>query len=176
MIKNGGKGNSTVTGILYEEKVDFLNSLDTVEGYSIKNKSEIYYNGEKIASAYPKSKLYSKFLNEKGVDYKSRIGRKMLPDQAIFIESTETMNIIEVKNQTVAGSVDEKITTCHFKKQQYEKLLEGLVSKVEFIYCLSPYFNSVRYNDDLLYVNEVGCQYYFEEIPLNALELPDNSR
>ncbi|MDA5560367.1 hypothetical protein PJK55_06420 [Exiguobacterium sp. MMG028] len=176
MIKNGGKGNSTVTGILYEEKVDILNSLDTVEGYSIKNKSEIFYDGEKIASAYPKSKLYSEFLNEKGVKYKSRIGRKILPDQAIFIESTETMNIIEVKKQTVAGSVDEKITTCHFKKQQYEKLLDGLVSKVEFIYCLSPYFDDVRYNDELSYINEVGCQYYFEEIPLNALELPDNSR
>lgn len=173
MKKGGGKGNSTMTGIIYEKKVDILNSLDKNQGYNIKNKSDIYYNGEIVATAYPKHKLYGVFLEDNGVEYKKRIGRKILPDQAIYIHSTKKMIIIEVKSQKVEGSVDEKITTCDFKKKQYEKLFKGLVTNVELIYCLSPHFDKKKYKDALSYIHESGCQYFFEKIPLSAVGLPE---
>lgn len=173
MIKNGGKGNSTLTGIAFEKKVDILKSLDEVNGYSIENENVIFYDGQKIATAYPKHKIYSEFLKENEVDYKVRINRKMLPDQAIFIHGTRTMNIIEVKTQSVSGSVDEKITTCDFKKKQYAKLFEGLVSEVNLIYCLSKFFENEKYNDALNYIEESECVYHFNKIPLSEVGLPE---
>lgn len=43
---------------------------------------------------------------------------------------------------------------------------------VEFIYILSDWFRNPRYKDTLDYVVSVGCQYYFEYLPLQKLGLP----
>mgnify|MGYP006922964372 FL=1 len=80
--------------------------------------------------------------------------------------------IIEVKNQNVAGSVDEKLQTCDFKRKQYKKLLSQLNIEVEYIYILSKWFKNPKYKDVLDYIISVNCQYYFDYIPLQKLGLP----
>ena len=71
-----------------------------------------------------------------------------------------------------AGSVDEKLQTCDFKKKQYQKLMSTVNIDVEFIYILSDWFRNPAYKDTLDYIVSVGCQYYFEYLPLQKLGLP----
>ena len=67
-----------------------------------------------------------------------------------------------------SGSVDEKLQTCHFKKRQYEKLVAPLGLRVAFYYLLNDWFRNASYRDVLEYIEEVGCRYFFKEIPLVA--------
>ena len=77
-----------------------------------------------------------------------------------------------MKYQEVTGSVDEKLQTCDFKKKQYKKLMAPLNIEVEYIYILSDWFRKLEYKDVLDYVISVGCQYYFQYLPLQKLGLP----
>jgi hypothetical protein len=81
------------------------------------------------------------------------------------------MYIIEKKFQSGSGSVDEKLQTCDFKKKQYSKLLSVVNLKVEYIYFLNDWFLRSEYDDVKQYITEVGCQYYFDELPLEAIGL-----
>ena len=76
------------------------------------------------------------------------------------------------KFQIVAGSVDEKLQTCDFKKKQYQKLFSRANIEVEYIYLLSDWFKKPGYKDVLDYVISVRCSYYFNYIPLQKLGLP----
>jgi hypothetical protein len=76
-----------------------------------------------------------------------------------------------MKFQYVAGSVDEKLQTCDFKKKQYTKLLREAGIKVEYIYVLNDWFAKPDYRNVLEYVKEVGCHYFFNEIPLKTIGL-----
>ncbi len=96
----------------------------------------------------------------------------MLPDEAIYMIVNNTLFIIEMKFQKVAGSVDEKLQTCDFKKKQYKKLMSAMNVDVEYIYILSDWFKHQSYKDTLDYIISVGCQYYFEYLPLKKLGLP----
>ena len=82
------------------------------------------------------------------------------------------MFILELKFQQIAGSVDEKLQTCDFKKKQYRKLLAPLNFEVEYFYILNDWFRKPEYKDVLDYVISVGCQYYFHYLPLQKLGLP----
>lgn len=77
-----------------------------------------------------------------------------------------------MKFQGVAGSVDEKLQTCDFKKKQYQKLLDGTGIKVEYCYVINDWFNNKSYRDTLNYIQSVGCFYFFGELPLSFLGLP----
>jgi len=44
--------------------------------------------------------------------------------------------------------------------------------EVEYIYILSDWFRKKEYRDVLNYVISVGCQYYFEYLPLQKIGLP----
>ena len=77
-----------------------------------------------------------------------------------------------MKFQGVAGSVDEKLQTCDFKVKQYRKLMAPLNIEVEYIYILNDWFKKHQYKDTLDYVIAVGCQYYFNYLPLQKLGLP----
>ncbi len=170
MIKNGVGGSNTKTGLKFEERTDVVALLRKKEGYEIKD-DVIYYNGKEVARSYKKDSLY-KFLKSKDVDYKKIISKKLLPDQALFVLANKTMFIIEIKFQNVAGSVDEKLQTCDFKRKQYTKLFSPLSIEVEYIYVLNNWFNKPEYKDVLDYINSVGCHYYFEVLPLEKLGLP----
>jgi len=171
MIEGGKGGGNTKSGLHFEGKVDFLEVLKGVPGYEVKDDGSILFNGEVVALNLRKNALY-KFLESKGVDYKEILSKRLLPDDAIYVLETKTFYVIEIKFQKVAGSVDEKLQTCHFKKRQYEKLLDSLGVDVEYIYILSEWFQAPAYRDVLAYIKEVDCDYYFEEIDLGRLGLP----
>lgn len=96
-----------------------------------------------------------------------------MPDDALLALARETLFIIEVKYQQVAGSVDEKLQTCDFKRKQYLKLVQPLGIKVEYVYVLNDWFKQPAYKDVLDYINSVNCHYKFNELPLSWLGLPN---
>src|SRR3990167_4160034 len=169
MREKGFGGGNTITGLNFEKETDILELLRSKKGYTIKD-SVIYYHGKEVAHSFKKNALY-KFLASKKVDYKKILSKKLLPDEAIYMIVNNTLFIIEIKFQKVAGSVDEKLQTCDFKRKQYAKLMAPLNIEVEYIYILSDWFRKPEYKDVRDYIISVGCQYYFKYLPLQKLGL-----
>ena len=130
----------------------------------------VFYKNEHIADIFQKSALYI-YLKEKGVDWKRFLSKKLLPDNAIYVILNNTLYILEVKYQEVAGSVDEKLQTCDFKRKQYIKLFSYLNYRVEYIYILNDWFKKPEYKDVLDYIIHMGCRYYFNYLPLQEIGL-----
>lgn len=170
MKKGGIGGGKTITGLNFEKTTDILTLLKNTPGYSVEGEV-VSYNGKEVARSYRKNAFY-KFLASQGVDYKSIVSKKLLPDEALFVIINNTLYIMELKFQETAGSVDEKLQTCDFKKKQYKKLVAPLNLELEYIYVLSDWFRHPGYKDVLDYVISVGCSYYFEFVPLAKLGLP----
>lgn len=170
MIKGGIGGGNTKTGLIYEGKVDLPTYLAKQPGYKVVD-TEVYYNDDLVARVFKKHGFY-KFLQDNGVNWKQIISCKLLPDNCIYVIINNTLFILEVKHQQTPGSVDEKLQTCDFKKKQYKKLLSQLNIEVEYVYILGAWFKDPRYKDVLDYIISVGCQYYFDYIPLQKLGLP----
>ena len=170
MIKNGKGGGNTKTGLIFEGKTDLATFLSKQRGYKVVD-NIVFYNEEKVARILKKHGFYE-YLKEVGVDWKTIISKKLLPDDSIYVIINNTLFIIECKYQQVAGSVDEKLQTCDFKKKQYQKLMSQLNIDVEYVYLLSSWFKNPKYKDVLDYIISVRCQYYFEYIPLSKLGLP----
>lgn len=170
MIEKGKGGGNTITGLNFERKRNILSILKKAKGYKVKG-NIIFYNDSEVARSYKKDGLY-KYLESRKVDYKKIISKKLLPDEALYIITNNTLFIIEIKFQKVAGSVDEKLQTCDFKKKQYVKLMATLNIDVEYIYILSDWFRKPAYKDTLDYIISVGCHYYFSYLPLQKIGLP----
>lgn len=175
MKENGIGGANTKTGLVFEGKTDLQTFLCGQKGYSCQTNNsgwvDVFYNKEQVASIFKKTALY-RFLDSRRVDWKSILSKKLLPDDSIYVVCNNTFFVIECKFQKVAGSVDEKLQTCDFKKKQYKKLLSQLNMEVEYIYLLSDWFKQKQYKDVLEYIISVGCSYYFEYIPLSKFGLP----
>lgn len=172
MMKKGGTGGGrTTTGLHFESRKPLVAVISALQDYSVSH-DKAYFKGQEVAQFYTKNKLYKKLLEPKGIDYKEFISKKLLPDDAIFIISKNTLFIIEIKFQGVAGSVDEKLQTCDFKNKQYKKLLAPLNIEVKYVYVLNEWFMKKEYKDVLNFVESVGCHYFFDEIPLDFLGLP----
>ncbi|MBR3828753.1 MAG: hypothetical protein IKJ40_05620, partial [Bacteroidales bacterium] len=62
MITGGKGGGNTITGLIYEGKVDLATFLNKQEDYSV-DESKVYYRGKLIARLFKKHKLY-KYLEE----------------------------------------------------------------------------------------------------------------
>jgi hypothetical protein len=169
MIKGGKGGGNTRTGLVFEGKVDLSTFLSNQPGYEVKE-GKVFYKGEQVARIFKKGTFY-KFLEELGIDWKSIISKRLYPDDSIYVIVNNTLFIIECKHQQVAGSVDEKLQTCDFKKKQYQKLMSRANIEVQYIYLLDNWFTDSKYKDVLDYIISVGCQYYFEYIPLAKLGL-----
>ena len=170
MKKGGTGGSNTLTGLIYEAKVDLGKFLNSQDGYRVDD-TRVYYNETLVARLFKKHALY-RFLADNNVDWKKHISKKLLPDNCIYVIINNTAYILEVKHQEVDGSVDEKLQTCDFKKKQYMKLFSELNYKVEFYYVLDSWFKNRKYKDVLDYIISVGCKYYFDYIPLQELGLP----
>ena len=174
MIEGGIGGGNTITGLRFEEKTDLIELLSTTAGYEVKAASigkKILFHGNEVAQCYRKHDLY-RFLDSKGIHWKNLISKRLLPDDALYVIHNNTLFVIEIKFQKVAGSVDEKLQTCDFKQKQYRKLMFQLNIEVQYIYVLSDWFRKPEYKDSLDYIISVGCQYYFEYLPLQKLGLP----
>ena len=169
----GGKGGKTPlkNGLRFEKRADFAKVLSKISGYKVKN-DIIFFSGEKVALLYKKNKIYSNLLGEKGIDYSQLISKRLLPDDAVLVFVNNTLFIIEIKFQTVPGSVDEKLQTCDFKLKQYKKLASPLGINVKYAYVLNEWFQKPEYKDVLDYIKSVGCDYFFNDLPLHYLGLP----
>ena len=170
MKKKGFGGGNTIIGLKFERGKDILSILSNAKGYSVKG-NVIYYLGKEVARSYRKYGLY-KFLESQGVDYKKIISKKLLPDEALYVIARNTLFVIEMKHQEVPAWVYRRLQTCEFKKKQYKKLMAPLNIEVEYVYILSDWFRKPEYTDVLDYVISVGCQYYFQYLPLEKLGLP----
>lgn len=176
MIVGGKGGANTLTGLTFEKEVDFQYLLSLVKGYELKPLADkaglgVYFENELVARCFRKHDFY-RYLDESDVDWKSLISKKLLPDDALLVIVRETLFIIEVKYQQVAGSVDEKLQTCDFKRKQYQKLVQSIGLKVEYVYVLNDWFKDPSYKDVLDYINSVNCHYRFNTLPLAWLGLP----
>ena len=140
---------------------------DTTSGLKFEEKIKINKEGINVS----KHALY-RYLKSKNINYLNYISKKLLPDEAYINETDSTLYIYEKKFQKVEGSVDEKLQTCDFKKKEYQKLMAPANIKVQYMYLLDNWFRDPKYKDVLAYIISVGCQYYFEYIPLVELGLP----
>lgn len=171
MIRSGKGGGNTRTGLIFEGKTDLSTFLNGQPHYSVTDHS-VFYDNEKVAEVYKKHSFYKVFLTRLNIDWKRYISKQLLPDDSIFVLLNNKLFIIECKHQEVAGSVDEKLQTCDFKKKQYKKLMSAANIDVEYISLLDDWFQDPRYKDVLDYIQSVGCDYYFEYVPLARLGLP----
>lgn len=175
MVKNGIGGANTQTGAIFENEVDIIEFLATsLDGYSVvkhKTHVDILFEGSEVAKSFRKHQLY-KYLKLCEVDWKSILSKKLLPDEAIYVIKENTVFIIEMKSQVVAGSVDEKLQTCGFKLISYKKLFAPLNYEVEYLYILNDWFKKPEYKDVLDYIIYTGCKYYFNYLPLHKIGLP----
>lgn len=187
MIKNGKGGGNTKTGLIFEGKTDLGTFLSQQKGYEVRSIDEqvtfnrlqqtinvrtVFFNDVKVAELYKKNEIYASLLKKLNIDWKQHISKKLLPDDSIFVIIKNTIFIIECKHQQVGGSVDEKLQTCDFKKKEYKKLFAKANLDVEYIYLLDDWFRDPKYRDMLDYIHSVGCDYYFEYIPLYRFGLP----
>jgi hypothetical protein len=176
MIKGGKGGAKTAAaGLRFESRVAMKNLLGALNGYKVAG-DIVYFNNEKVAEFYGKHKLYKNLLEPNKIDYTNIISKKLLPDEAILILSGKTLYIIEIKFQGGVGSVDEKLQTCDFKNKQYKKLVAPLGISVKYCYVLNDWFKKEGYKDVLSYINSVGCYYFFYELPLSFLGLPEPTK
>ena len=152
-----GGGSKTNKNGLHFEQVTSLN--------------EVYYNKELIGVSVPKKQLYTKFLEKQGIDYARYNSKQWQPDEAFINFKNKTAYIIEKKFQNCSGSVDEKLPGCHFKKLEYKKLFAPLNYNIEYIYVFNDWFLQHQYRDTLEYIKRMGCHYFFNEIPLDFLNL-----
>jgi hypothetical protein len=171
MIKGGIGGANTKTGLRFEGHVDFLTFIKRQKNYSVQG-NDIFYRKEKVAMSFKKHGFYE-YLDKNGINYRDYISKKLLPDDVVYVIVNNTVFILEIKFQEVAGSTDEKLQTCDFKIKQYRKLLSTLNVEVQFIYILNDWFQKSEYKDVLDYIISVdGCYYYFDYLPLQKIGLP----
>lgn len=177
MITGGKGGGNTATGLIFEASFDLSTLFDQIDGYTLKNTTnnsgiEIYFNDEKVARCFKKHEFY-RFLSEFEIKWEGILSKQLLPDNGLFVIIRDTLFIIEIKFQQVAGSVDEKLQTCDFKRKQYSKLVQSLNWKVEYVYVLNDWFKHNSYKDTLDYISSMNCHYLFNKIPLKWLGLPE---
>jgi hypothetical protein len=118
MKNNGIGGANTKTGLIFEGETDLTNFLNNRNNYKIVD-NEVFYREKSVAFTFKKYDLY-KFLEKRGIDWQKILSKRLLPDDSIYVIANNTLYIIECKFQKVAGSVDEKLQTCDFKKKQYK--------------------------------------------------------
>ena len=173
MIKDGKGGSRTnASGLNFEDKVELTEML-MIKGYLLGASAvgKTLHDSTGVRGLlFKKGDLY-RFLKRQGVDHASVLSKKLLPDNVFLNYGNKTAYVIEVKYQITAGSVDEKLQTCDFKKKQYRKLLGPAGYQVEFAYVLNSWFKKDEYKDTMDYIRESGCHYFFREIDTAFLGL-----
>lgn len=166
----GGGNQTNINGLAFEQETTLADALASA-GYLLTPNNMIYLGKEKLGMLAQKNHLYKDFLEKEGINWKNHISKRMLPDDCFVNYRDKTVYIIEKKFQSRAGSVDEKLQTCDFKRKEYKKLFSSIGYDVRYIYLLCDWFKKPEYNDVLQYIKDVGCDYYFNEIPLDKLNI-----
>ncbi|WP_407522306.1 hypothetical protein PDL71_14440 [Lacibacter sp. MH-610] len=165
----GGGARTNLNGLQFEGRTDLREAIRQHPIYKLNEKDEVVKDNLVVAQYFEKNGLYKKFLEPKGINYKTVLSKKLLPDGALLVG--DTLYIVEKKYQAGAGSVDEKLQTCDFKKKQYQKLFAPLGINVEFYYVLNRWFEQDSNRDVFEYINSVGCKYFIEVLPLDEIGL-----
>lgn len=164
---HGGGALTNAHGLRFEQTTS-LNEALINAGLRLSHSGEVC-GSLGFVLGYSKSKhKFLRFLEENGVNL-SVNSDTLLPDDAFINIGNKTVYIIEKKFQSVAGSVDEKLQTCLYKKMQYEKLVSQMEYDIAYTYVLSDWFKQHKYYDVLSYIEYVGCSYFFNELPLRYL-------
>ena len=172
---HGGGAQTNLNGLAFEQSTDLINWITKIHFLRIANKNQIYFGTKKIASVFQQRKFYKEFLfKDFAIDYKNYLSKQLLPDCALIHHKKKIIFIIEKKFQSSAGSVDEKLQTCDFKKKMYTKLTRDTGHKLEFIYLLSDWFEKKEYGDVKKYIKSVGCSFYFNQLPLETISLDED--
>jgi hypothetical protein len=169
MIKGGtGGANTNKSGLEFERETSLSTALGTA-GFTMEG-DNIWRASLHVGQLIEKNKLY-RFLDSEGVDWGQLISSKLLPDEACYSVSKRSVTVVEKKWQEVSGSVDEKLQTCGFKIRQYKKLFEPIGIEVKYVYLLNDWFAHPKYHDVLEYIQEVGADFHFKNLPLELLDL-----
>lgn len=160
-----GGANTNKSGLPFEEKTCNEKNLEAkgfVKQILKKSRKTAYYleNKEKTIVFMKKKGLnyyLDKFLN-KTIDKE--------PDEAYLLRDGDgyILKILEKKNQTVEGSVIEKLETVDFKKYHYQRCL-GPTVRVEYAFCLSKFlkekYESGKYANLRDYLKEKNVEVLF---------------
>ena len=117
--------------------------------------------------------LYRLFFQPRNVKWQDFFSARLKPDTAIFSNDTNTLTIIEKKQQTGPGSVMEKLQTCDYKMLYYSTLANQIGVKVDIVWQLGSHF--VEQQNGLKsvfeYMKSKGSRYFFLEIPPEELKI-----
>lgn len=166
---HGGGAGTNANGLRFEQTTDLNDALKDA-GYTVLG-HRVYDGNIEIGLSVQKHKFYKNFLEPANINYTNYNSKKWLPDECFINLKTKTVYIIEKKFQNSSGSVDEKLPGCDFKKKEYEKLCHPIDYTVKYFYVFNNWFNKEEYRDTLEYIKTVGCDYFYNEIPLNYLGL-----
>lgn len=170
--KYGGGARTNINGLNFEQETSLEESLLNA-GYIVTEKNIVKdISGKCLGIVAQKHQLYKIILEPEGIDWKNYISKIMYPDDVFLNFTNNVVYIIEKKFQNSGGSVDEKLQTCDFKKKQYQKLFRDTNYDIEYIYVCNDFFDNPKYNDVFDYIKSVGCYIFFNEIPLDFLDLP----
>ena len=153
----------TTTGAKFEASTDLRKSFKDAKYKFKENKAS---KGKHTVEFYSKGNFYTWLEAEHGIDYKTRLSSKLLPDEAVFCPKSLTLTIVEKKFQQTHGSADEKLQTATFKHRQFTKLLAGTGIKVRYVYQLNEWFSQPKYVDVLAFIEEEGHAYFIGPIPV----------
>lgn len=166
---NGGGALTNAHGLYFEQTTSLDDALIN-GGYILTSDGKVY-NENNLPLGYSKSKhAFIRFLEDEKVDLNVN-SDKLLPDDAFINVRNSTVYIIEKKFQSVSGSVDEKLQTCLYKKRQYYKLVSQIGYDIAYTYVLSDWFKQPKYYDVLGFIEDMGCYYFFNELPLQFLNI-----
>lgn len=90
---HGGGANTNAHGLKFEQDTS-LNAALSKAGYSVVG-CKVYCQDTQCALSVPKNLLYTDFLIPHGVDWKGRLSKKLLPDEALYVDKVRTLFIIE---------------------------------------------------------------------------------
>ena len=170
--RHGGGARTNINGLNFEQETSLEEALLDA-GYVVTESNIVKdRSGNCLGIIAPKYAFYKRILEPEGVDWRDYISKRLLPDEALLNFVNNTVYIIEKKFQHDSGSVDEKLQTCDFKKKQYQKLLYDTDYDVEYLYVCNEWFEQPCYRDVYDYIHSVGCHIFFNEIPLDFLDLP----
>lgn len=165
----GGGARTNANGLYFEQTTSLDEALMNTH-YNIIEK-EVYDGNIRIGLSVQKHDFYKYFLEPNKIDFTKYNSKKWLPDECFVNFQTNIVYIIEKKFQNCPGSVDEKLPNCDFKKKEYEKLCHPIGFDVEYLYVFNDWFKQRFYRDTLEYIEDVGCNYFYNEIPLDFLGL-----
>lgn len=158
MITGGTGGANTQTGKWFEIATDLKTALNDND-YNLKDFI--------FCCQHDFPKLFKKITNKK---MEEEFGKKYLPDEAVIYKNI--LYVIEKKQQTGSGSVEEKIQTGPYKLQIYKECAEMMGLKdAKYIYLLSgTHFNTIKFTKHQIpYLNSNNIPVYFDQLSLNEL-------